>query len=243
LDGAYKSHVVVQPVVRLDDGSVVGGELLLRPPGGTAPRAYLGGLDRPDRLHLERALQRAVLAAARRLSVTAGRHRKTYLLHYNLDPRIVCRNGRFDWPLLARADAVPVIVRIVLEVSERVPLRPEHRALLRRLRRHGFLIAVDDAGSGWSSPTAVARLRPDFIKIDRSVVKRVEADPRRRSVVRALVGLAGDVRAEVVAEGVETEAAARVLRDLGVAYGQGALFGLEAARWSLEEFYLEEDGP
>lgn len=220
-DRAYKSFVVVQPVVRLDDGAVVGGELLLRPSGGARPAAYLRALDRLDRLRLERRLQRAALRAADAFP---------WRIHYNLDPRIV-RPGADGWPLLAAPDPA----RFVLEVSERVRLGARHLSFLFRLRRRGFRLALDDAGAGWSSPTVIARLRPNIVKVDRAVVRGVEADPRRRAVVEALAALARAVGADLCAEGVETPAAAERLRSLGVAYGQGALFGLEAARLELDE--------
>jgi EAL domain-containing protein (putative c-di-GMP-specific phosphodiesterase class I) len=65
----------------------------------------------------------------------------------------------------------------------------------------------------------------DEIKIDRAFVRTIDSDPEALQMVRAIVGLASTLGMPVVAEGIESESAARLLRDLGCAYGQGYHFG------------------
>jgi EAL domain-containing protein (putative c-di-GMP-specific phosphodiesterase class I) len=79
-------------------------------------------------------------------------------------------------------------------------------------------------------------LEPDIIKIDRSLINGLATDPARRSAVRALVALAADLGATVVAEGVETTADLNVVRDLGINAAQGFLL----ARPSTEPSALAE---
>jgi EAL domain-containing protein (putative c-di-GMP-specific phosphodiesterase class I) len=80
---------------------------------------------------------------------------------------------------------------------------------------------VDDTGAGYSSLSHVLQLRPDIIKIDRSLITHVDPDAARRSLVTSLVLLALDLEARVTAEGVETPSELNVLANLGVDYGQG----------------------
>ena len=94
----------------------------------------------------------------------------------------------------------------MLEFSEREPV-PD-LALLQRiaaeLRARGFRIAVDDAGAGHASMRVIAELRPEFIKVDRSLIQAVDADRARRALVVALLSFSGHIGARVIAEGIET---------------------------------------
>ena len=89
-------------------------------------------------------------------------------------------------------------------------------------------IAVDDAGSGYSSLAHILKLAPDFIKLDRELVSGIDLDPVRRALAASLVTFAADTGAEIVAEGVETEDELEVLRRLGVRYAQGYHLGRPA---------------
>lgn len=115
--------------------------------------------------------------------------------------------------------------RIVLEVTKHVEVS-DWAALdreLHKLRQMGILIAIDDAGAGYSGLQQMVRLRPDIIKLDRSLVERIDQDPARRSLCAAMVHYAIETGASLVAEGTERVEEEEVLRDLGVHRGQGFL--------------------
>jgi EAL domain-containing protein (putative c-di-GMP-specific phosphodiesterase class I) len=97
-------------------------------------------------------------------------------------------------------------------------------AALRPLREDGLRIAVDDAGAGYATFRHILRLAPDVIKLDRSLISGIDVDPARRALAGAVVAFAGEVRATVVAEGIEQSAELTVVLDLGVDAGQGYLF-------------------
>src|SRR5436190_1196759 len=78
-----------------------------------------------------------------------------------------------------------------------------------------------DAGAGWASFRHILSLRPDIIKMDRSLTRGVDVDPARRALAMALAIFAGEVGATVVAEGVETDGEVRALRLAGIHRGQG----------------------
>ena len=86
-------------------------------------------------------------------------------------------------------------------------------------------VAVDDAGAGYASFRHILKLRPDFIKLDRALTRRVDEDDSRRALAAALVTFAGETGSRIIAEGVETEAQRETLADLGVGLMQGYLFG------------------
>jgi EAL domain-containing protein (putative c-di-GMP-specific phosphodiesterase class I) len=131
------------------------------------------------------------------------------------------------------ADLVPDLPasRIILELTEHTPVTdyPSLIAVLHTLRRGGMRVAVDDTGSGYSSLAHILKLAPDFIKLDIELVRGIDLDPVRRALAASLVAFAADTGADIIAEGIETEDEADVLRHLGVKYGQGYHLGAPAA--------------
>jgi EAL domain-containing protein (putative c-di-GMP-specific phosphodiesterase class I) len=115
---------------------------------------------------------------------------------------------------------------IVFEVVETEPLdHPELPAVFERCRREGIRLAADDAGAGYATEEAIARLRPDYVKLDRRFVSGCEADPKKQRRIDSLLERAARFGGVVLAEGVEREAEREYLRRAGVPLLQGYLFG------------------
>jgi EAL domain-containing protein (putative c-di-GMP-specific phosphodiesterase class I) len=113
-----------------------------------------------------------------------------------------------------------------LEVTERTLIaEPQSaRSLLADLRSRGISVALDDFGVGYSSLQYLRDLPISKLKIDRSFVCGVEKGGRDAALVQSVVSLGEALGLEVVAEGIETEAQLRALRDCGCNFGQGYLF-------------------
>jgi EAL domain-containing protein (putative c-di-GMP-specific phosphodiesterase class I)/GGDEF domain-containing protein len=222
-------RTVVLPVVKLDDMSVVGYEALSRGPAD-------GEFERPDRLFrvaydsdlvvkLERLCRRSAVSAAREMP--AGR-----LLFLNIEPESISdpelRDIMFT-SLLADSSIDPS--RIVLEITERTAIVDfaAFRSTLHYLRTLGFAIAVDDAGAGYGSLQCLAEVHPEWLKVDISLVRGIDTDDIRRHLMHALTEFARRIDVNLVAEGVETTAELAVLRELGVPFAQGFLFGQPSA--------------
>jgi EAL domain-containing protein (putative c-di-GMP-specific phosphodiesterase class I) len=130
--------------------------------------------------------------------------------------------------------------RLILEMTEHAAVESYTaiRERLEPLRQRGLRLAIDDAGAGFASLRHIVELRPDIIKIDRSLVDGVVNDLARRSVVTNFVLLALDIGAVVVAEGVETQAELDAVSALGVDAVQGYLIARpssdsgDLARWA-----------
>ncbi|MBV8303841.1 MAG: EAL domain-containing protein [Acidimicrobiia bacterium] len=210
-------HLVYQPIVHLDTGDVAGVEALCRFDDG-APTEHRFrtceelGLAGP----LDLAIVEQALADFPRLP---GGY-----LALNLSASTIC-----DRALQALLEAADVPHRrLVIEITEhaRIPDYEQAAAVIDALRAKGVRLAVDDAGAGWASFRHILSLRPDIIKMDRSLTRGVDVDPARRALAMALAIFAGEVGATVVAEGVETDGEVRALRLAGIHRGQGFVLAL-----------------
>jgi PAS domain S-box-containing protein len=117
--------------------------------------------------------------------------------------------------------------RTVLEVTESAA--SEHSDALARaispLRQEGIRLAIDDAGAGVTASEDIARLEPDFIKLDIFLIRNINAEPLKRAVVTAIVSFAAKIGAQPIAVGVETAAELATLVDLNVFMAQGFYVG------------------
>ena len=116
---------------------------------------------------------------------------------------------------------------LVFEITETAVMQNMDRAtrFAERLVALGCRFALDDFGTGFASFTYLKRLPVQYLKIDIEFVRDVVRSQRDMFVVRAIVALANDFGQQTIAEGVEDEETADVLRDLGVTYAQGYLYG------------------
>jgi len=116
--------------------------------------------------------------------------------------------------------------RLQIEVIERVLLKEEEysKYILNKLKQNGVSIAIDDFGTGYSSLSYLRELPVDVIKIDISFIRQMMSDPKDMIIVKTIINLAKELEIQTVAEGVENEAQAAILRALGCDYIQGYYF-------------------
>jgi PAS domain S-box-containing protein len=207
-------HPVFQPIVDLDSREVVGYEALSRFDSGQRPDlcfadAWSVGLG-PD---LELATAEMAVAVAKRLP--AGRW-----LEVNVSPRLLADPERLR-ALLLRTER-PIVIEITEHetISDYGAIREVIHGLGNDVR-----LAVDDAGAGIANLGHIVELRPDLVKIDISLVRSVNTNLGRQAVVVGMRHFARTAGCRLVAEGVEIEAEAATLAQLGVKLGQGYLFG------------------
>jgi EAL domain-containing protein (putative c-di-GMP-specific phosphodiesterase class I) len=215
---------VFQPVVDLATGTTVGFEALTRFDDGCAPDImFAAALGCGMGIELETVTLRAALLEARQLPGAAW-------LSLNVSPPLLAMKGVLV-PMLASRTRP-----IVLEVTEHEAITsygPMREAMLRLGSE--TRLAVDDAGAGVANFNHLVELRPDFVKVDVSLVRGVDADPSRRAVVVGLIHFAAEAGCQVIAEGIETEAERATVAELGVTFGQGYLLArpAPAATWSV----------
>jgi EAL domain-containing protein (putative c-di-GMP-specific phosphodiesterase class I) len=127
--------------------------------------------------------------------------------------------------------------RLTLELTESGLFADIEHAIeiMRALKSLGVRFSMDDFGTGYSSLSSLRRLPVDQLKIDKSFVKDVDADPDDAAIVQTMIGMAKNLRLEVLAEGVETEAQLEFLSRHGCSAFQGFLMGRPVPIGQFEE--------
>ncbi|HEY2005051.1 MAG TPA: EAL domain-containing protein [Solirubrobacteraceae bacterium] len=150
-------------------------------------------------------------------------------------------------PLLldGRTDAIlaepPALDGLILELTENSLLEdtPGLHARISELQVAGVRFAVDDMGAGYSGLRQMTTVRPTYMKLDRSLIRGIDADPARGALITALLGYARQTGGHIVAEGVETAAELAALSDLGVELVQGFHIARPGSPWPRSEIRPE----
>lgn len=225
-DGRITTHY--QPIVDMDEGTIMGYEALARGPRDTAfegPDVLFAGC---HEVRLLPELDRVCRCQAVRNARGFDPRQKLFL---NALPESLSAPGFTDGGFLeAIRDASLEPRNVVLEITERSSIH-DFEAFERHLgplRRQGFLVAIDDVGTGYSSLQTITEVQPDFIKIDMSLIKNIHRSLLKQELVHSLLQVGARIGAKVIAEGIEAEEEHRSLRRCGVRYGQGFYFARPA---------------
>lgn len=144
-------------------------------------------------------------------------------LGFNLSAQTLCDPGLWSFVHgVAKANGTP-LSQIAFEITETAAVTCFDTAngFVRRARKHGCMVSLDDFGSGLSSFGYLKRFPINCIKIDGAFVERIVESEVDRAIVAAVVALAGNLGFDVVAEKIENEEILAQLRELGVTHGQG----------------------
>jgi sensor c-di-GMP phosphodiesterase-like protein len=228
---------VVQPIVDARSGHCVGAEVLLRGVhpirGLVSPVGFIGLAEATG---LIGPISEILVTKARDQLAPIAREHPALYFSFNIAPAQLLDPGLPARLAAAFDEASLPVSRVLLEITERDAVRAEGLRGLDALRRHGFRLAIDDFGTGHSSLAALENLDVDRLKIDRAFVRRIGDPDATHAVLDAIVGLSRRLRIPMIAEGVETDAQWRYLRERGVESLQGYLFArpmpvAEFARW------------
>jgi diguanylate cyclase (GGDEF)-like protein/PAS domain S-box-containing protein len=228
-----------QPLVRLDTGSIVGAEALIRwqdgerlvPPGDFLPLAERTGLMGP--------LSDWVIGEAC-AQAKLWRDRKVDLyVSINLPPSF--------WQPTAMRHVLSTIEsfglspdRLMIEITESammVESRANMESVIDELHQRGLRLAIDDFGSGHSSLSRLNQMRVSTLKIDRSFVQDLPHDPNSAVLVSSIIQLAKNLGLDPLAEGIETEEQRAFFLEHGCDLGQGFHFSRPVAAKELETLY------
>jgi diguanylate cyclase (GGDEF)-like protein len=218
-----------QPIVRLDTGKIVGVEALsrlIRGDGKVVPAASFHEATSDARIasQLTRRMLKIVAADVRkRLELGIPfRHVGINVCSADFHSGKLCTelSGAFEGQNVS-------LEHVILEVTESVYMSQQDTVVprtIKAMRAKGLRIALDDFGTGFASLTHLFTVPVDVIKLDKSFIDQLTLGGASAVVVEGLIGIARKLGIRVIAEGVETEGQAALLRAFGCAQGQGFLF-------------------
>jgi EAL domain-containing protein (putative c-di-GMP-specific phosphodiesterase class I)/GGDEF domain-containing protein len=221
-------RAVYQPIVNLRSGAVFAWEALARGPAESVFASPAMLFDFAEESGAVFALEKACREAAIQGFAAPQEGAKLFCnIHPRtmLDPAFTPGETR---KLLDKYGMEPKDV--VLEITERHSVKDFnlfHRTLA-HYRDAGYGVAVDDVGTGYSGLASIAEIKPDFMKIDMSLVRGIDANPVKRALLETMLAFAEKIGCRIVAEGIETESELVCLIRLGAHFGQGYYLGRPA---------------
>lgn len=175
--------------------------------------------------NLDRACRLAAIRGSRE-------HRLGKTIFVNFNPTTIYNPNyclRTTMQAINQAGLQPYDVVFEVVETEEVADVQHLLSILDYYRNHGFKVALDDLGAGFSSLNLLTRLRPDFVKLDMGLVRNVDTDTYKGIITENLINMAHGLGVKVIAEGVETQGEWEWLVNCGADYLQGFLFATPAA--------------
>jgi len=232
---------VYQPIISIRTAGVLGWEALIRGPEKSyfhRPDAIFSFAEEEGFLYpLEKICRESALNNLGEL----GPGQKIFV---NVHPNTI------NDPDFTKGETIGIIQNlqinpenVVFEITERHHIKDfiSFNKTLTHYRDQGYQVAVDDAGCGFSSLQSIAEIRPDYIKIDMSLVRGIHKDRVKTALMETFVTFAEKIGCEIIAEGIEEEAELALLANIGVHYGQGYFLGRPTSpkQGIREEAYLK----
>ena len=208
-----KTHF--QPILSASTQQVMGLEALSRGPKGTLFESPLALFSVAEELNLMVELDRL----CRQTALSYLKHMPPHCkLFVNTLPK-----GLQDPHLQKYRPLEAGQETIVLEINEREAIGnfETFQKMMETYATHGIGFAVDDVGAGYSSLECIVKLRPKYLKIDRSLIHEVQSDGVKQDMLKMLSQFAVRIDAKVVAEGIETKADSDFVREMGIQFVQG----------------------
>lgn len=220
-----------QPILSLNSGDTIGYEILNRPeftksfPTTDAFYDYVG---ESKHVFMVESFIRNLALKRYHEQVKQLDEGEDCFVFLNIHPQVLADpnyQAGTTMNLLAKHNISPK--QVVLELTEKKAgiNYSQFAKLVEHYREQGFRIAVDDAGSGYNSLQTLLYLNPEFIKIDKSLIRNIEKIPEKQHLVELILDFANKSATKVIAEGIETFSEYTYLREMGVDMGQGYAIG------------------
>ena len=241
-------RVYYQPIVSLRDDQIVGFETLSRwqrPEGLIMPGEFIAVADETG----------IILPINQQLLYEACRQLRSWHALFPSDPPLTL-NVNITPKQFAQPDLASQIGKILqetgldprtvnLEITETIAMADADRSavVLSELKALGVRLDIDDFGTGYSSLSRLQHFPVDRLKIDRSFISRMDTDVETREIVRIIVMLAHGLGLKVVAEGVETQPQADLLKDLDCELAQGYLYSRPVPSETIDQLLSKNRAP
>ena len=215
-----------QPIVDVEAGTVFAYEALVRGTEGQGAGTVLSAVDDTNRYAFDQQCRVKAIQLAARLDLA----RDGAKLSINFLPNAVYEPRACIQLTLAAAESSGFpLDRIIFEFTENEQVETGHLGhILKTYKEMGFATAIDDFGAGYAGLTLLAKFQPDIVKLDMDLIRGIDTDQVRATIVRSMTRTCEELGIAVLAEGIETIGEYQALRDIGVRLHQGYLFARPA---------------
>lgn len=210
-----------QPIIRIADGTVFAQEALVRGTEGQSAGEVLKTVSDENRYAFDQTCRvKAIeLAASLKIAEAGSLLSINFLPNAIYEPRACIR-----MTLTTAMQSGFPLQKIMFEFTEAEKLDTAHLLnILRTYRSMGFLTAIDDFGAGYAGLGLLSKFQPDIVKIDMDLIRGIDTDRVKRTILAPTLKMLRDLGVEVICEGIETFGEMEVLRDMGVELMQGYL--------------------
>jgi diguanylate cyclase (GGDEF)-like protein len=225
-------HLEYQPIVDVRTGAVLGFEALLRLHdgrlGNISPAEFIPIAEDSDLIRLIGAW--VIRKASQAISSLNRELESNFFISVNLSPRQIQDDTLLSVIETALKDNQLKRGQLEIEITEGVLMKdnPNILLFLHSLRTLGVLIDIDDFGTGFSNISYLLHFPIDRLKLDQSIVGTLTSHPESSVVAKAIVALAHQLHISVIAEGIETQEQAEVIRSISCDLAQGYFFARPA---------------
>ena len=241
-------HTYFQPIVDIQTMETMGFEALNRPEISD----LFGNVDyfyefvgQTDKVFLFECFCRNLSLQRFKGRLSGGMLRKDFVLFLNIHPNVLLDKSYHSGEtlqLLKELDIKPQ--QVVFELTERSAVIDfvEFERVLSHYRSQGYRIAVDDVGSGYNSLKTLIYLKPEFIKLDRSLIQFIDKHCEQQQLVTLLMKYAEQAGTKMIAEGIERLEELDYLQQIGIHYAQGYALGKPTMDIQLGGIQVSGDG-
>ncbi|MDM5246008.1 MULTISPECIES: EAL domain-containing protein [unclassified Lysinibacillus] len=239
-------HTYFQPIVDLQTRQTVGFEALNRP----EPSELFNSVDQFYEFVGQTDCVFLFECFCRNLSLQRFKERlhedlvnRDFIVFVNIHPNVLLDKNYHSGETLQLLMELGIKPQqVVFELTERSAVVDfvEFERVLSHYRSQGYRIAVDDVGSGYNSLKTLIYLKPEFIKLDRSLIQFIDKNSEQQQLVTLLMRYAEQAETKIIAEGIERQEELNYLHNIGIHYAQGYAIGKPAKEIHLGKIRMDD---
>ncbi|WP_283152167.1 EAL domain-containing protein [Guptibacillus hwajinpoensis] len=225
----FTSHM--QPIITLDNNDITGYEFLMRPTNERYPFYPNELFDMARQSGLQAFLDSAARIASIKISashLSKGVKRFINFLPSSIYDPAHCLRTTFRTVEAYNLDPRDLVFEVV--ETEKIDEVDHLKQIFRSYQQEGMKMALDDVGTGYATKEMLLQLKPDYAKIDRSVISHCDQDSEKQEKLIEMIYLSKEEGITLLAEGIERKEEADFCRQMGIPLGQGYYFGRPAER-------------
>ncbi|WP_425642719.1 EAL domain-containing protein [Marinomonas gallaica] len=223
-DLGFDFSMALQPIIDVESRTIFAQEALARGLNGESAGEVFKHVNETNLYRFDQSCRVKAIRLAAELNVDS-------YLSINFLPNAIYRPELCIRTTLAAAETYAFDkTKIIFEFTENERIVDQKHLIniISHYEKVGFQTAIDDFGSGYNGLAQLADLKTQITKIDMELIRNIDKDPAREIIVRNMVKMLTELGQRVIAEGIETDAEYRTLRDMGITLYQGFYFAKPA---------------